>query len=165
MRRSFVFLIALLVASSALAAATPQSAVTRFYTVYIKNRPPGLPSGAALEKLRPFLSDRLYRSITAALEHQRAFAKQHPDEKPPFADGDYFSSNFEGPASVEILRSSRDKDRWNVRVRFRYESVTWEDLIVVMKERGRYVIDDVVYGGAGDFNPPGRLSERLTARE
>ena len=161
MRRSSVLLIAFLLAGSAFAAATPQSAVTRFYTVYIKNRPPGLPSSAALEKLRPFLSDRLYRSISAALDTQRAFIKEHPGEKPPFIDGDYFSSNFEGPASVEILRTSRDKDRWNVRVRFRYESVSWEDVIVLTQARGRYVIDDVIYGGAGDFNPPGRLSDRL----
>lgn len=28
-------------------------------------------------------------------------------------------------------------------------------------EGGRYVIDDIVFSGAGEFNPPGRLSERL----
>lgn len=31
----------------------------------------------------------------------------------------------------------------------------------VKQEGGRYVIDGVLFSGAGELNPPGRLSERL----
>jgi len=36
--------------------------------------------------------------------------------------------------------------------------------VVVVKEDGRYVIDDVVLSGIGQFNPPGRLSTNLASR-
>ena len=36
---------------------------------------------------------------------------------------------------------------------------------MVVEERGRYVIDDVVFSGAGDFNLSGRLSDSLRSRE
>jgi hypothetical protein len=52
-----------------------------------------------------------------------------------------------------------------VHVRFSRDSARWEDAVLVIKEDGRYVIDDVLFSGAGEFNPSGRLSEQLTWRE
>lgn len=130
------------------------------------------------ERLRPFLSDNLNRLITAALEYQTEFIKSHPDEpsptgppvsyKPPFVDGDYFSSLFEGPTSFKVVRTVRDgKASWRVPVHFWYDRSLpgWEDVVIAAQERGRYVIDDVEFSGAGPFNPSGRLSARLKYRE
>jgi hypothetical protein len=44
------------------------------------------------------------------------------------------------------------------------EGVAWDDEAVVIKEDGRYVIDDVLLSGIGPFNPPGRLSTNLESR-
>jgi hypothetical protein len=157
LRRACV-LAAILALTATAFADEPRDVVHRFYTAYIADKPAGLPDGEHLERLKPFLTGRLYALIVDALQYRDEMTKRHPDEKPPFVDGDHFTSVFEGPRSFEILRV----DGENVRVRFMDEpDVTWEDTIVVKDGR----IDDVVYGGAGEFNPPGRLSNRLKARD
>lgn len=153
--------------------------VRQFYSTYIANKPAGLPSGSDLERLRPFLSTRLHGLIVAALQYQESWIAQHPPipspdggppiiDKPPFVDGDYFSSLFEGPRRFKVVRTvSGPVATWKVTVHFWYEphDPGWEDTVVVVEERGRYVIDDVLFAGAGDFNPSGRLSDSLKTRE
>jgi hypothetical protein len=151
--------------------------VARFYVMRIENPTAGLPSGERLEELRPLLSRRLDGLIRDALEYQARFIAEHPDVpspdggppevfKPPFVDGDYFTSLFEGPRGFELARVSSTKARWEVTVRFWYPpDAEWADRVVVIEDDGRYVIDDVIYSGAGPFNPAGRLSVTLQARE
>ena len=167
MRKTLSFVLLLLLSACATTTApAPQSVVSDFYEAYVALHPPGLPDGAALERLRPFLSEQLQQLIAAALQQRDAFEKAHPDEKPPFVDGDQFSSLFEGPKSFAIARTDAlSDDTWSVHVQFTNDEAHWEDVVVVKKERGRYVIDDVLYSGIGEFNPPGKLSERLSARE
>ena len=145
----------------------PRAAVDAFYTTYLDVHPAGLPDGEALERLKPLLSRRLHALIMDALQYRDAYIASHSaDEKPPFVDGDHFTSLFEGPKSFEVGRAVAEPNgSWNVRVRFSHDSVRWEDAVVVVQEDGRYVIDDVLFSGAGEFNPSGRLSERLTWRE
>lgn len=156
MRKCFVLAIALLTFDAA--AGVPEDVVKQFYTTYIAAKPAGLPDGATLARLKPFLSDRLYASIVDALAYRDEMEKRFPDEKPPYVDGDHFTSVFEGPRAFEIVRADGD----NVHVRFSDgPDVSWEDVVVVKDGK----IDDVIYGGAGEFNPPGRLSDRLEARD
>jgi hypothetical protein len=75
------------------------------------------------------------------------------------------------PACSRGRRPSRSARRWpegsgsKVKVHFTAdEGVAWDDEVVVVKEDGRYVIDDVVLSGIGQFNPPGRLSTNLASR-
>jgi hypothetical protein len=125
------------------------------------------------------LSDNLNRLINEALAYQKSFIALHPDEpsssggpaviyKPPFIDGDYFSSLFEGPKSFKVIKTEAGaNDSFSVHVQFIYDQsiAGWEDTIIVIKQRSVYVIDDILYSGAGDFNPKGRLSDRLKYRE
>ena len=51
-------------------------------------------------------------------------------------------------------------------VRFGYQDAEpWEDAVRVTYVEGRTAIADIVFSGAGRFNPGGRLSERLAWRE
>jgi hypothetical protein len=146
-----------IVTASIHAADRPQDVVEHFYTEYVAARPAGLPDGEDLKGLEPFLSERLYGLIVDALKYRDEMIERHPDEKPPFVDGDHFTSLFEGPRSFKILRVNGE----TVHLEFEHDTVQWEDVIVVKDGR----IDDVIYGGAGEFNPPGRLSDRLKARD
>jgi uncharacterized protein DUF3828 len=148
----------------AAAATSPQSLVDEFYRTYIPHKPLGLASGKQLARLKPFLSTKLIASINDALAYQKDYEKKNPGDMPPFIEGDFFSSLFEGPSSFKSGAAVAEGDSWNVPVHFKYENVQWDDVVVVKKENGRYVIDDVIFGGAGEFNPKGRLSERLAAR-
>ena len=88
--------------------------------------------------------------------------------KPPFVDGDYFSSLFEGPKSFKVKGSSViEEGVWKVDVRFWHDPGLegWADSVIVINEGGRFKISDVIFSGAGPFNPPGRLSERLKLDE
>lgn len=154
-------------------------AVAAFYATYLESKPPGLPEGALLERLAPRLSRRLHALIVAAHAHREAWIAAHPprpaeaggppiEDKPPFVDGDYFSSLFEGPQAARPLRVEPAGDgAWHVRVEFWYETPSnrWADTVRLVVEDGRPVIDDVLFSGAGEFNPSGRLTERLAERD
>lgn len=160
-----VLIVSLVSGAADAPAGGPRTAVDRFYGVYLRHRGgASVPTGDLLERLTPLLSERLRAQLVAAHAYREGWIARHAsDEKPPLTDGDLFSSLFEGPKSYRVGRASRDGDGWRVQVRFRYEDSRWEDAVIVRKEDGRFVIDDVVYGGAGEFNPAGRLSETLAS--
>jgi len=41
--------------------------------------------------------------------------------------------------------------------------VTWTDLVLVVREHGRFVIEDIVYGGNWDFANTGTLRSSLAS--
>ena len=165
--RSLLLASVLVLDTAAGAAQTASGVVAEFYGAYIEARPAGLPEGVALARLRPLLSKRLHALIVAANAYQEDFGRRHPDEKPPFVDGDHFTSVFEGPQTFEITRVVRKGKSHDVHVRFGggEGAAPWTDVVVVKKESGRFVIDDVRFSGAGKFNPAGSLVRTLQSRE
>jgi hypothetical protein len=144
---------------------SPDKPVEDFYNLYLKIHPIGLPSHEEEKALEPYLSRHLLALINGARLYQEAFIKQHPNDKPPWADGCLFASVFEGPTRFKISNVIANSDGTStVKVRFGYESFEWEDSVIVRAEAGRFVIDDILMSGAGDFNPAGRLSEHLRYR-
>lgn len=166
LRRALIVVALLLVFGVRAEAEAPATTVEEFYRVYIAKRPAGLPDGAELERLKRYLSSHLYDLIVQANAYSREFAKKHPGDKPPFVDGDHFSSVFEGPKSYEVVYVGRRRNSVDVHVKFRGAPGTpeWTDVVVLVKENHRYVIDDVRYSGAGAFNPAGLLSVTLLSR-
>jgi hypothetical protein len=139
--------------------------VHQFYETYIKLSPPGLPTAAQQKTLSPYLSHRLLGLMDAARAYSKKVAKAHPDEKPPFVDGCLFASLFEGPKSFKVGTTVAEGQGSKVKVHFTADQdVVWDDEVIVIKEDGRYVIDDVLLSGIGQFNPPGRLSTNLESR-
>ena len=146
-------------------AGEPATVVQQFYEKYIKLSPAGLPTAAQQKELAPYLSRRLLGLMDAARAYQEKEAKAHPDDKPPFVDGCLFASLFEGPKAFKVGTTVAEGKDSKVKVHFTAdEGVAWDDEVVVVKEDGRYVIDDVVLSGIGQFNPPGRLSTNLASR-
>ena len=137
--------------------------VCRFYERYLDLRPVGLPTKRQQSKLAPFLSRRLLALFERARLEQQDFARRSPGEKPPFADGCLFTSLFEGLDRFEVTSTDpQTEGTIHVVVRFGYQDApTWQDTVVVTRESDRYVIDDILFSGAGEFNPPGRLSDAL----
>jgi hypothetical protein len=170
-RRAFLLVAALVAACAGAPAepvtpcpdvATPQGVVCAFYTRYLEIRPSGLPTAEQQAALAPWLSTQLERRLDAARAVQATFRVQHPGEKPPLVDGCLFASLFEGPTAFTVGAVGNTGDVSRVSVQFRYGSDTqWTDVVVVTRERGTFVIDDIEFAGAGPFNPAGRLSESL----
>ena len=143
----------------------PKDAVAGLYQALATAQVRGAPSGAQLETIAPYLSDDLRAGLHAARELQESERARAPGEKPPFVDGDLFSSLFEGPSRFEIVGDTRSENRHLVAVRFTYDGasppVTWQDVAVVEFEQGRWVVSDVRYGGDWDFAAKGTLRQAL----
>ena len=148
---------------------SPEATVKAFYEICIEERVTGLPTESQFEQLRPLVSDHLYGLLADARMEQVEFAKENPYEKPPWIEGDLFSSLFEGPTGFSTGEVAVDGKRATVRVDFVDDSPGMEtpfrwsdDVELVLNADGDWVIDDVVYRGEWDFASKGRLSDALS---
>jgi hypothetical protein len=128
----------------------------------------GAPSSTELATMRPWLSAELARLLAQADSIRAAETAAHPDEKPPFVEGDLFSSLFEGPTGHEVkageVATAADSSS-TVPVHFTFSDQTtaqkWTDTAVVISEGGKLVVSDVRYGGTWDFANRGSLVASL----
>jgi hypothetical protein len=143
---------------AALADERPEEAATRFYSAYQKLRAAGLsglPDGKTLRRLVPLLTPELARNFEAAIREQQRCAKKFPDDKPPWAEGDMFSSNFEGFTSFKPELGKGAGASGQVAVAFEYaegnDRVEWRDMLVLKNAGGHWRIDNVVYRAPFQF--------------
>jgi len=143
----------------------PAQVVQRFYETRIAARMNGAPSEAELALLAPYLSDTLTSLLRAARRVQEADRERAPDEKPAFAEGDLFSSLFEGPSSVVVEAKDTVGTPRRYVARLTYQApdgpFTWTDEVLVEAERGRWVISDFEFQGTWDFATHGTLRRGL----
>lgn len=139
--------------------------VQQFYAATIADHMSGAPTAQQLATLAPYVSDTLRSLLVAARKRNEADVARAPDEKPSFAEGDLFSSLFEGPNEATVLADSARGPRRVATVRLTYTgaqpAVTWIDHVVLTEQAGRYVIDDIEYGGTWDFSSKGTLRSSL----
>jgi hypothetical protein len=139
----------------------------------------GAPTATELASMRPWLSVELQTLLVRADSLRSAESAAAPDEKPSFAEGDLFTSLFEGPTRFEIkpaevssTGTTEGKDKggvlgqsYAVPVHFSYSddaaAQRWVDTILVITEAGHLVVSDVRYGGTWDFANKGSLVTSL----
>jgi hypothetical protein len=131
-------------------APSPSQTARDFYIAYQKLHFSGLPAPAQANKLKPYLSDALYADLTRARTEQVRCNKAHPDEKGPWAEGDMFSSNFEGFTTVRVENPKpSNAPREQLKVSFDYldsgQKFSWTDQVSLIKQSGRWVVDDIFY--------------------
>lgn len=147
----------------------PESAARFFLSEVRRFRVTGLPDGEAWETLAPCLSKPLWTLMEAAKREQLEFMKKFPDEKPPWIEGDFFSSLFEGPHRFQVVGAEIKGDRASVRVeQERTEggsTVKWTDTLLLLKTPEGWRVDDMRYGGSWDFANTGTLREALAPEE
>jgi hypothetical protein len=164
---------------------TPEEAVSKFYSTYLSvHTPEGLPNENELTKLAPFMSKRLTTLIHNALAYQAQYVKEHPPKhlsdnapqivyKPPFCDGDYFSSMVEGASSFRVGTAYRRDSRYNINLHLKHidslnpkeKTSEWTDSVIVVKEDNRFVVDDMEFLGSWSYGNHGLLSKILQSRE
>ena len=144
----------------------PRDVVERFYSACIASGSAGAPTPEDLARLSPYLSDTLKVLLAAARRRYQAESARSSAEKPAFADGDLFSSLFEGPSTAAVEGEDSSGGTRRVTVRLGYSgatpAVTWTDTVIVTREHGRFVIDDIRYGAAWDFASRGTLRAMLS---
>lgn len=147
---------------------SPETVVSSFYELCIKERVTGLPTDEQFEAMREMLSDNILGLLADARMEQAEFARENPDEKPPWIEGDLFSSLFEGPTSFTVGAATVERDRARVTVSFADDHTDdgkpfeWkDDVLLIIDVNNEWKIDDIEYRGEWDFASRGRLSESL----
>lgn len=170
MRIVIVLLVALAINVAFPGEGGPTDVVFKFYATYQSlGHIGGLPPDAELAKLAPFFTPRLRGLIAGARRVQTEFARDHPDEKPPFVDGDMFSSLFEGFTTFEVGRVTKlPHGAYRVEVRFSHRDeahatavTSWKDAVLLLPSQGSLKIDDFEFLGEWPFAQKGRLSDIL----
>ena len=165
MRRAILLAVALVGCQSS--RPDPAAVVERFYATTTASRVSGAPTPEQLAALAPYISDSLRGLLAAARRRHDVDMARSPDDKPSFTEGDLFSSLFEGPTTVRVAADTLRGSSHAVTVRMTHRgadpAITWSDVAIVTAEHGRWVIDDIEYGGTWDFAPRGSLRAQLAS--
>lgn len=153
----------------------PEAVVRGFYGAVIAQRGGGIPGGEDLARLRPFLGRRLRTLVLRASEAETIYDGKQTEPVPPLVEGCLWTSLFEGITRLEAVvpEPGGTASRRSCLATLAYvegETSTWRDRVRLVREGGRWVVDDVQLLGDWDFCVKGRVSERLrnvirTARE
>ena len=168
MRPIFTCLLMLLPLVSPLAFAqtsTPATTASAFLQLRVDDPSPGAPNGRALMQMASLLDSELTCLLGTASRYRDAFSAAIPDETPPLADADLFSSHASGfnqfmPAAPVITAG-----RARIGVNLKHsgsnseEAREWNDEIVLRQLKQRWLIQDIEFHG--DF--PGARSGSLIA--
>jgi hypothetical protein len=164
---------------AALPAAAPELVVADLYAALAAARPSGAPTDAQRLTLAPLLTAELTGLLQRADAARSAARVAAPGEKPPFTDGDLFSSLFEGPTAFSVGKAvsaatvpgGRLGDL-QVPVDLVHtidpaagggEPTTWTDTVLLREENGRFVVADIAFGGGWDFANKGTMVAALRA--
>ena len=136
-----------------------------FYRIYLTTRPTGIPNAAIRTKFSPAISHTLAQLLERADSAERHYAKVTRRLVPPLVQGDIFTSLFEGAENFTVRDCKRTEAVTVCGVELRYgsggNSAQWVDKIHLVRSRGRWVVDDIEYGGDWGFMHKGRLKDVL----
>lgn len=144
-----------------------QNTARRFYQTYLKLKVFGLPDDKQLRALSPFLTDDLIQLFEKAKQTQAQFVKEHPDEKGPWADGDLFTSLFEGAQKFQLGSVSMNGVRAEVPVNLSYHqggaTSRWTDVLVLTWTKDGWRVSDILMKGEWQFKNGESLRSILKA--
>jgi hypothetical protein len=130
----------------------PADFANRFYRTYLELGVRGLPDEKELKSLAPYLTDDLRRLFERAQRRQRRFVRENsPDAKPPWTDGDLFTSLFEGAQTFKIgaakTRGARTEVSVALQRRENGEIVQWTDALVLIETKKGWRVDNILLKG------------------
>lgn len=171
LRRITAIALATLTFSSGPAAADTdailQRATTAFYRVYLETRPSGVPNARTRAKFSPVISHTLGQLLERADAAERHYARVTKKQVPPLVQGDLFTSLFEGAQAFSVQSCTRNTAATTCTVELRYgeaadaSATRWSDRVYLLRSAGRWVVDDIEFGGNWQFMHKGRLQEML----
>ena len=150
---------------SAQALSSPTQAANNFYRTYLKLNIRGLPTEEQMKVLSPLITADLKELFENAQEIEAKFIKEHPDEKPPWGDGDLFTSLFEGAQSFSLGRPKMLRGRAEVPVKLRYtqggSTSRWSDVLILARKGNRWLVSDILLKGDWAFKSGASLRANL----
>jgi hypothetical protein len=126
----------------------------------------GLPDAATRAKLAPLVTPRLASLIDRASAAEESFTTANKNS-PPLAEGDLYSSLFEGPTAYTVGACSGDAAKASCAVNLTHDDkgasgpTRWTDTLYLANTASGWKVDDIGYGGTWAFSNKGKLSETL----
>ena len=118
-----------------------------------------------MKVLSPLITADLKELFENAQQTEAKFIKEHPDEKPPYGDGDLFTSLFEGAQSFQVGRPSPRRGRAEVPVKLRYtqggSTTRWSDVLILVRKGNRWLVSDILLKGDWAFKSGASLRANL----
>jgi hypothetical protein len=145
----------------------PVAATRAFYDTYLRTHVTGVPPSRQQKTFAPVISARLAGLIARAAAAEAQHYKLTKNQEPPLAEGDIFTSLFEGAQRYRVLTCKTAAERAECLVELSYrgpraaDEQNWKDQVLLVRENKRWVVDDIAYGGNWDFGNKGKLSESL----
>lgn len=143
-------------------------AVKAFYQATLNLREGGVPKRSSLKKLSPLISLKFNKNLQAALEAEEREFKRSKGKEPPLVQGALFYSLFEGAQRIKDIHTDSKAGANAFIVDLEYgdpvikNSFTkWSDRAIVVKENGKWVVDDLELLGDWQFGAKGKLSTIL----
>jgi hypothetical protein len=139
--------------------------VEQFYGTVMLEPVFGMPTDHELSVLAGFLSERLLAKLLKAKQAEACAHQRHGGTEPPLLQGALFMSLFEGAHDKTRIAPDEGRGTWLVGLTYGDGStlVSWSDRVVLTKQSGRWVIDEIEFLGGWPFANKGKLSERLDA--
>ena len=136
-----------------------------FYEMHARFAGRGLLDASATNAYGAFLCPSLVRALEDARARQAAFRTAHPDDKPPLADGDLFSSLFEGvehaTPGIPVAEGETVRVPVSLSRGVGPGAQHWQDALVLQRDQGVWCVADVAYGGKWPMANTGRLTDNL----
>ena len=149
---------------------TAQSIFDQITTLHVD----GLPSDEQMRVLGPLLTAELRQALEAARDWQRSeierMQRAGSEDKPPFVEGDLFSSLFEGAQSSRVLSVAGNDARSVAQIERSYgagtDRVVWRDRAILRRAGDGWLLVDIEYGGDWAFQAgSGSLAQTLKWRD
>ena len=160
-------ILALLLLVSVAHAASPKAVAMQFYRTCQRLKISGLPTAKQTKLLAPYLSQELQQLIATARQKQAQFIKENPGDKPPWIEGDFFSSSFEGSHGFRIGTPVVQEERAEVPLHLFYRDgkkmIRWSDTLVLTRTGKGWLVSDLLYKAPWEFKPGTSLRNVLQA--
>ena len=139
--------------------------VEQFYGTVLLEPVFGMPTDRELSVLAGFFSERLLVKLLKAKQAEACAHQRHGGTEPPLLQGALFMSLFEGAHHRTRITPDQAQGGWLVDLTYGDGEtlVSWSDRVVLTKQSGRWVIDEIEFLGGWPFANKGKLSERLGA--
>jgi hypothetical protein len=143
--------------------------VRQFYDWRLKASFTGVPDEAMLKKANQFLTPELTCLLALARNYRDLHVQHFPTDKPPFIEGDMFSSVFEGANRYKVESVQVNKNGTTARVNLhlyldqsrKKDNKGWRDTVLVQKKNEGWLISDIHYNGRFNFGNNGSLRKNL----
>jgi hypothetical protein len=165
MRRLLICLGMLSLACLASPKYSVEVAAKAFWGWHAKRQPSGTLTSDELAEVRSLVTHEFACLLEVAGKFNLHFAKLYPDDKPPFEEGDFFTSSAYEPAtkfSIESVQVNPTTATAFTRL-YAEGDASWVDRLQLQQENGQWKVSDVDRVGPFEFGNRGSFVNQLYA--